>query len=302
MTVDKIPEANSVPSLLRPFWILPFPIHFTLPLEVHIGLLVGGGKMLPIPIPCNIHLSPAPQEAPNSQMMSLRSWLGSGIPVIFASSQSCQLCLIKLFPERQAQQPCHSSEGTKWLWRSLSCPWFLFLAKPTAGKGFPSSCCVCSPPPLAADQPCHSALVLLDPCWMQFISPAFNWVLSFKNWSCRWWVLSLLLKTSPWSFAVLLCFLHSSWSFAVWPFLKPFLKFIYCFPQWPLALPVPPLQPHPTICSPPLALESNLTTTFTSRWSPLFSFPISFLDKGWNTKRDWNTNTFSFGSNTRISG
>lgn len=46
-------------------------------------------------------------------------------------------------------------------------------------------------------------------------------VLSFKNWSCRWWVSSLLLRTSPWS-SVLLCFLHSSLSYAVWPFKIPF--------------------------------------------------------------------------------
>lgn len=112
LTVDKIPEAFSVPSLLRPFWILPSPIHLTtLPLEVHINLLVGGGKMIPVPIPCSIHLPAAPQEAPNSQVMSLRSSLGSGIHVTFPSSQSCLLLPALPHPD-SSQSPKHSSPVT----------------------------------------------------------------------------------------------------------------------------------------------------------------------------------------------
>lgn len=96
--------------------------------------------------------------------MSLRSCLVSGVHVIFASSQSCLLLPALPHPNSShspKQQPCYISEGTTWLWCSLSFSSFLFLAKPTAGKGFPGSCCACSPPPLAADQPHHSGLVLL---------------------------------------------------------------------------------------------------------------------------------------------
>lgn len=162
MIVDKIPEANSVPSLLRPFWILPFPIHFTtLPVEVHIGLLVGGGEMIPVPNPCGIHLPPAPQEAPNSQVMSLRIWLGSGIHVIFASSQS-YLLLPALPHPTSSHSPKHSSRVTS--------------LKEQGGFGAVSASTSCSWPSqqLGRDFQVLALSVLLLP-WLQTSSVTLVW-------------------------------------------------------------------------------------------------------------------------------
>lgn len=64
--------------------------------------------------------------------MSLRSWLGSGVHVIFASSQSYLLLPALPHPNSsppQAQQPWHISEGTKWLWCTLSFSWFHQLGR-----------------------------------------------------------------------------------------------------------------------------------------------------------------------------
>lgn len=48
------------------------------------------------------------------------------LPVLPAPASSASS---KLFPQPQAQQPCHISEGTKWLWCSLSFSWFQQLGR-----------------------------------------------------------------------------------------------------------------------------------------------------------------------------
>lgn len=100
MTFDKIPEATSVPSLLWPSWILP-SLFTTLPLEVHINLLVGKVKMIPVPNPCSIHLPPAPQESPGHQILRWCPWGAAWCQVstwsllLPSPACSCQLCLIQ---------------------------------------------------------------------------------------------------------------------------------------------------------------------------------------------------------------
>lgn len=236
--------------------------------------------MIPVSNPCSIHLPPAPQESPGHQILRWYPWGAAWCQVSTWSLLppsppcSCQLCLIQTLltaPSSSRVTSLKEQSGFGAVSASPdSCSW----PSQQLGRGFQVLAVSVLLLPWLQTSPItlvwFSWLFLLDAVPFSSLekSPALQklklWVMGFITSAQNLEFCCVTLISSL--FLILWCLALSN------PLFKIYLLLSSVTSCSPSSTP----QPHPAIYSPPLALESNLTTTFTYRWNPLFFFPISF--------------------------